>query len=94
MAKRIEKIKKIQKALLEIMSGTNKLISISKMIEDKKFKQEMDLFALSYTVLNYKFAMNLLVKIPHYYGKDKTDKAFNKLMKPLENELRKRDNDK
>ena len=48
MAKRLENMKKINKALVKIMDGTNDLINMNKILKDKELKFVINYFTLLY----------------------------------------------
>ncbi len=90
MPKRMEKIKKIQKAIRKLLDGNKDLINVMNVLEDKELKTIINHFTFLYAILNFKLSTYLLYEFPKYYNKDIIDKDFNKLMQPLADELRKR----
>ena len=87
MGKRIKYLEKINESLGLIMDGTRQLIDLVPKIKDKSLKTIIGSACKDYAKLNQLFSLLLLAICPDICKKDKIDKEFNKLMKPLEKEF-------
>ncbi len=91
MGKRIDYLQEINKALGLIMDGTRKLIELTPKVKDKSLKTIIATAGKDYANLSYSFSLLLLSITPDICKKDKIDKEFNKLMKPLKEEFKESD---
>lgn len=86
----MERIKKVQDILLNLIAEIQKLVNISKIETDKETKALLKGFAIYYCYLNMIFSQYLLRTISNSYRKDVIDKEFFKIIKPLQNGFKKK----
>lgn len=87
MGKRIITIKQIQEALLEITSGTKKLIKATENIPSSIFKKDMLNYISAYALVNQQLSLYLLKEIPKQWNSDKIDNNFNDIIKDIKKDL-------
>lgn len=87
MGKRILTIKEIQEALLEITSGTKKLIKATENIPSSIFKQDLINYISAYALVNQQLSLYLLKEIPKQWSSDKIDSEFDKIIKDIKKDL-------
>lgn len=87
MGRRIDFLKEINNSLGLIMKGTSQLIELTPKIKDKALKTIIASACKDYTKLNYSLSLLLLSICPDIFQKDKIDKDFDSIIKPLKQEF-------
>lgn len=90
MERRIQKIKKIQHIQDDFLTSVESLFNLAKKETNKEFKKMMLQYVKQYSAINLAFSLELLKKFPKSYELDMIDKKFEKLMKPLAKEFKKK----
>lgn len=87
MGRRIDFLKEINNSLGLIMKGTSQLIELTPKIKDKALKTIIASACKDYTKLNYSLSLLLLSICFDIFQKDKIDKDFDSIIKPLKQEF-------
>lgn len=90
MGKRVKQIRALQYASVNILINAKKILSISKTISDKELRTILLAIVAHIGRMMVNLSIYLMTIIPKSYRKDEVDKKFEKLIKPLERELKKR----
>ena len=90
MGKRLKEIKIIQNGITKILSGAREIFKLTSTITDKKLKGILLAYVIAVSETTFNLSMYLMTIVPSSYKKDIIDKKFEKLIKPLEKEFKRK----
>ena len=88
MSKRVKKLKRIQKILINIMVNTKKIYQLAEEEKDESLKSVLMLYVLNYATINLAFSVYMMKKFPQDANSDLIDKEFEKIIKPLKKQYK------
>ena len=93
MGKRLDKIKEVNAILTALSDATGRLCELAKTLKVSTLKKLLLGFVRMYAKLNYDFSTSMMEETFSGYRADKDEQEFNGIIKPLKDEIERKDNE-